>query len=137
MSFVVDASIAASWFLPDEATPSATALARRAAREYPTVPSLFVHEMRNLLVMALRRGRVSETHVRQQFKDLEKLRKTIADPREPGAILRLAVEHRLTGYDATYLALAVDKGLPLATLDKPLAAAAIAERVLVLGPLAP
>ncbi len=71
MSFVVDASIAASWFLPDEATPSATALARRAVHEYPTVPSLFVHEMRNLLIMAARRGRVSETHVRQQFEELE------------------------------------------------------------------
>jgi hypothetical protein len=53
MGFVVEASIAASWFLPDEATPGA--LARRAAPEYPTVPSLFVHEMRNLLVTALRR----------------------------------------------------------------------------------
>ena len=137
MSFVVDASIAASWFLPDEATPSATALARRAAREYPTVPSLFVHEMRNLLIMAARRGRVSEKEVRQQFEELEKLRKTIADPRESGAILRLAVKHGLTGYDATYLALAIDRGLPLATLDKPLAAAATAERVTVLGPLAP
>ena len=137
MSFVVDASIAASWFLPDEATPSATALARRAAREYPTVPSLFLHEMRNLLIMALRRGRVGETHVRQQFEELEKLRKTIADPRESGAILRLAVKHGLTGYDAIYLALAIDKGLPLATLDKPLAAAATAESVTVLGPLAP
>jgi len=137
LSFVVDASIAASWFLPDEATPGATALARRAAREYPTVPSLFVHEMRNLLIMAARRGRVSETHVRQQFEELEKLRKTIADPRESGAILRLAVKHGLTGYDATYLALAIDRGLPLATLDKPLAVAATAERVTVLGPLAP
>jgi predicted nucleic acid-binding protein len=101
------------------------------------VPSLFVHEMRNLLIMAARRGRVSETHVRQQFEELEKLRKTIADPRESGAILRLAVKHGLTGYDATYLALALEQGLPLATLDKELAAAARAENVTVLGPLAP
>jgi predicted nucleic acid-binding protein len=137
LSFVVDASIAASWFLPNEATPSATALARRAAREYPTVPSLFVHEMRNLLIMAARRGRVGEAHIRQQFEELEKLRRTIADPRESGAILRLAVRHGLTGYDATYLALAIDKRLPLATLDKPLAAAARAEKVPILGPLAP
>ena len=40
-------------------------------------------------------------------------------------------------YDATYLALAIDKALPLATLDKPLAAAARAEKVPILGPLAP
>jgi predicted nucleic acid-binding protein len=91
----------------------------------------------NLLVMALRRGRVSETHVRQQFEDLEKLRKTIVDPSEPGAILRLAVKHGLTTYDATYLALALDKDLPLATLDKPLAAAATTGRLTVLGLLAP
>jgi predicted nucleic acid-binding protein len=112
-------------------------LYRRAARQYPTVPSLFLHEMRNLLIMAARRGRVSESHARQEFEELDKLRKTIVDPRESGAILGLVVKHGLTGYDATYLALAIDKELPLATLDKPLAAAATAERVTVLGPLAP
>ena len=37
--------------------------------------------------------------------------------------LMLARTHRLTVYDACYLELAVRRGLPLATLDKELAAA--------------
>jgi len=53
------------------------------------------------------------------------------------ALGEAAVKHGLTGYDAAYLALALDRGLPLATLDKPLAAAARAEEVPILGPLAP
>jgi predicted nucleic acid-binding protein len=50
-------------------------------------------------------------------------------------VARLALEHGLTAYDATYLALALVERLPLATLDKNLAAAAHAEKVAVLGPL--
>ena len=52
-------------------------------------------------------------------------------------IASLAFKHGLTTYDAAYLALALDEGLPLATLDKELAAAARAEKVPILGPLAP
>lgn len=46
-----------------------------------------------------------------------------------GEVHRLAVEHRLSGYDAAYLELAVRKGLPLATLDEDLKKAASAARV--------
>ena len=53
MVFVVDASLAATWFLPDEADPATTALGEEAARETPLVPSLFLHEMRSLLITAL------------------------------------------------------------------------------------
>jgi predicted nucleic acid-binding protein len=41
-----------------------------------------------------------------------------------GRILQLAREHRLTEYDAAYLDLAMREGLPLATLDNDLLAAA-------------
>ncbi len=40
------------------------------------------------------------------------------------ATAQLAEQHKLTAYDATYLELALRRGLPLATRDKPLAAAA-------------
>ena len=45
----------------------------------------------------------------------------------------LAHEHRLSGYDATYLELAVRVQLPLATLDQALGAAARAEGLDVLA----
>jgi predicted nucleic acid-binding protein len=60
MAFVIDASIAAAWFLPDEDSEAATVLARRIEKRPGAVPDLFYHEMRNLLVLAFRRGRLSE-----------------------------------------------------------------------------
>jgi predicted nucleic acid-binding protein len=50
-----------------------------------------------------------------------------------GATLRLAERHRLTLYDAVYLELALRRGIPLATLDIELRAAAKAEGVGLLG----
>ena len=47
--------------------------------------------------------------------------------------MALARRHRLTVYDAAYLELAQREGVPLATLDGHLAAAATAEGVPVLG----
>jgi predicted nucleic acid-binding protein len=41
----------------------------------------------------------------------------------------LAQQHRLTSYDAAYLELAIRRGLPLATLDEALQAAAKIEKV--------
>ncbi|MDZ4800583.1 MAG: type II toxin-antitoxin system VapC family toxin [Bryobacteraceae bacterium] len=41
--------------------------------------------------------------------------------------------HRLTLYDAAYLELALRRGLPLASLDRELRGAALAEGVAVLG----
>jgi predicted nucleic acid-binding protein len=48
-----------------------------------------------------------------------------------GATMRLAERHKLTVYDAAYLELAQRRGLPLATLDKDLRAAASAEGVVL------
>jgi len=50
------------------------------------------------------------------------------------ATAQLAEQHKLTAYDATYLELALRRGLPLATRDKPLAAAAQKAGVELLPP---
>jgi predicted nucleic acid-binding protein len=48
-------------------------------------------------------------------------------------ILSLARRHRLSVYDASYLELAHRDGIPLATLNKQLGAAALATGVKLLG----
>jgi predicted nucleic acid-binding protein len=48
-------------------------------------------------------------------------------------ILPIARAHRLTVYDALYLELAGRRGLPLATLDRELAAAARSVGIEILG----
>ncbi|MBV9137437.1 MAG: type II toxin-antitoxin system VapC family toxin [Hyphomicrobiales bacterium] len=50
--------------------------------------------------------------------------------------MELSIRHELTPYDAPYLAIAVERKLPLATCDKRLAQAAKREKVELLGPLA-
>jgi predicted nucleic acid-binding protein len=71
----------------------------------------------------------------QQLEVVEKLYAKHTGAGDGLAIARLAFKHNLTSYDATYLALALEKKAPLATLDRALATAAKAEGVTVLGPL--
>ncbi len=47
-------------------------------------------------------------------------------------IVRLALRHQLSAYDAAYLAPAISEKLPLAMADKRLAAAARSERMLLI-----
>lgn len=135
MSFVVDASFAAAWFLPDEDSEATTVLARRIEEKPGAVPNLFHHEMRNLLVLAFRRGRLSEDILFFQIGRLERMPLRDCGGGDAVQVARLALKHGLTAYDATYLALALVERLPLATLDRKLATAACAESVVVLGPL--
>jgi predicted nucleic acid-binding protein len=135
MPFVLDASFAASWFLPDEASPATNALLDRLAESEAAVPSLFRHEMRNLMLLAYRRGRMSRVKFRDVVAELGAAPVRDYGPGDDADIVDLAMKHDLTAYDAAYLDLALRERLPLATLDRKLAAAARAETIAVLGPL--
>ena len=56
--FVLDASIAGAWLLEDEDDPVANAAMSRLATDFALVPELWHLEVRNVLVVAERRGRV-------------------------------------------------------------------------------
>lgn len=129
MPFVVDASVTACWLMPDEAHPLATVAYQRLAADHAIAPALWWFEVRNLLVVNERRGRLDAA---KSDRALALLRRhpILIDrlPDEP-AILALARRHRLTVYDAAYLELALRQAVPLATLDDALTAAARAENV--------
>jgi len=132
MRFVVDASASAGWFLPDEHSAAATALAHQMAAHGAVAPDLYWHEIVNLLISATRSGRLDEAALDEQLLNLADLPvqpRNISDRRQ---IARLALRHRLTGYDSVYLALALDGKLPLATFDKALRRASQAEGVIIL-----
>ena len=135
--FVIDASLAGAWLLPDEAGDEAVAIGRRLLREGACAPALFPQEVCNLLLMALRRGRISDDAFWRQLARVESLPVRIgaAEPARRNAELALA--HDLTAYDAAYLALALAERLPLASLDRRLREAARAEGVAVLPAEAP
>jgi predicted nucleic acid-binding protein len=52
---------------------------------------------------------------------------------DEAAVMALARKHRLTVYDASYLELALREGVPLATLDRSLAATATSEGMTAVG----
>ena len=137
MAFVVDASVAAGWLLPDEPSDIADILALRMQQDDALAPDLFWHEALSLLLNALRRGRIPETAVYISLDRLVTIPLRNAGASDAVTAARLAIKHGLSAYDAAYLELALREHAPLATLDKRLAAAAAAERVAVLGPLAP
>jgi predicted nucleic acid-binding protein len=134
MSFVVDASLAGAWFLPDEHNEAATALALRLTEGGVIAPNLFWHEVRNLLVSARRANRLDDEVLAGQLAALAVLPIADAGQGDGPATARLALLHRLTAYDAVYLALAEALALPLATFDAALRRAARAEGVAVLPP---
>jgi predicted nucleic acid-binding protein len=129
MTFVVDASIAVAWFLPDEANSKTDTVLKRAHEEGAHVPDLFWHEMRNVLMICSRRQRLSRDDVDRSMLRLAQLKIITSSMTNSKLILDLAERHSLTAYDAAYLALAIEMTLPLATPDKQLMEAAIQQNV--------
>ena len=123
-AFVVDASVSAAWFLPEETTPATEAMLHATATHDVWVPALWLLEVGNLLLTAQRRKRITADKRRALAAAAAALR--IKVDREPVTITALddiAAGHGLTAYDAAYLELALRRRLPLATLDDALIAA--------------
>jgi len=137
MAFVVDASIAAAWMLPDEQTGATDAILERLTGAPALVPSLFWHEARSLFLTAERRGRFPPGAAQAAMLRLRLLPIEDRGSGNDQRVLELAAAQELTAYDAAYLALAVDEDAALATLDRKLGAAARRQSVPLLGPLAP
>ena len=127
MTFVTDASIAAAWLLPDEDAALAELALDRLGAETACVPSLFWHELRSLLLSAERRGRIDGHHADASMTRLRRLPILCPAGAEDRHTLALARKHRLTAYDAAYLALAIRESCPLASLDGRLNEAAVEE----------
>jgi len=130
MRFVLDASVATCWFFEDEHDSRADAAAALLLESGSAItPLIFWFELRNVVMMGVRRGRASEASM------FEWLARTMHAPisldtlPSDDAIFSLAKRHRLTFYDAAYLELAQREGIALATLDQALARAASAEAV--------
>lgn len=107
----------------------------RVCDEGANAPQLWPIEALNGLLMAERRKRIDSVLRRRLTGFLQALPIEI-DTETAGLtwteIAELAERHRLTSYDATYLELALRLGLPLATTDKALAAAAASAGVSLL-----
>ena len=133
MSFVIDASIIAGLAF-GEAPDSKIGLAiDELAVGEALAPSLFFFEVRNALVVNEKRGRITPEGSTDFLRRLARLPIRIAPLPEEEVLMALARKRKLTVYDAAYLELAKREALPLATLDRDLEKAAIAEGVALFG----
>ena len=126
---VVDASVVMAWLFDDEDEPRADKVLERLAEEGALAPRLLNLETRNTLLVAERRGRLSAEAVDERMDALQGL--PIRTDEEPDlqSAFDLARAYDLSFYDALYLELAKREGAELATLDRVLSQAAIAEGV--------
>jgi predicted nucleic acid-binding protein len=123
---VIDASIASAWCFPDEQTDytRAVLLAVSSSAVDAVAPRLWAYEIRNSVLMGLRRGRISKADSEQFLTSLNDLNVRLREPASYDAVFALAREHGLTFYDAAYLNIAIEDGLLLASLDGQLVRAA-------------
>jgi predicted nucleic acid-binding protein len=133
MPFIVDSSVAVCWLMPDERHAAAQAAYARIARDSAVIPVLWWYELRNVLIVNERRRRFGPGKTALALRLLRALPIAIDAEEDEDALMEIARRHRLTVYDATYLELALRRGLPLATLDTALATAARAEAVELVG----
>lgn len=122
-SFVLDCSATMACFLDDEPWENIEPLKARFKSSLIKVPSVWPAEVINVLARAVRRERLTESDADVILLALS--RWNIAVDIDSGLdywqrVTKIARNHGLSGYDATYLELALRYGIPLATFDNEL-----------------
>lgn len=134
-SFVVDNSVVMSWCFKHEEDRYADAVLDRLSEAAAFVPSIWPLEVVNVLLAAERERRLNEADS-VRFVTLLSQLPIMVEYERPERIMQdllaLARTNTLSSYDASYLNLAMRKGVPLATLDTRLREAAKKTQVPIL-----
>jgi predicted nucleic acid-binding protein len=125
-----------TWCFDDEVTPRSDGVFNRIGDEEVLVPTIWLFEVADVLSLAERRNRITRQQAIRFVQTLLALPIRV----DPGltigeivGLLEISADYQLTAYDASYLTLAVTTGLPLATGDNRLRAAAHSTGVPTLG----
>ena len=115
--FVVDASVAIKWFIPEVHSPAAARLLD--PRIYLSAPDLIGPELGNTLWKKVRRGEIDPKEASQVLEAFDKTTLEIY----PSAVLlpaalELALGFDRSVYDCLYLALAIAQSCELITADQ-------------------
>jgi predicted nucleic acid-binding protein len=129
MRLILDASVTLAW-LVERVDAAEARLADEVLREIQAegavVPALWFPEVANGILVAERRGGVGNSRS-AVFMGMVNTLPIVEDGLRPAAaqttVMTLARAYGLTGYDATYLELALRTGRTLATFDRQLAEA--------------
>jgi predicted nucleic acid-binding protein len=127
--FVLAASVALAWFVDNPVAAYAIRVRRSLMHDArAVVPGLWHLEMANGFAMAERRGVLTPANSSAGVTIIEQLLgqaiERSADFVPMRQVLASARDFRLSAYDAVYLDTARREGLPIATLDQRLLAAA-------------
>ena len=135
MSFVLDASMTMAWHFDDEATEQTDAVRSLLPSSVVHVPEFWLLEVTNILLAGERRARATPEQSARFSRQLQTIDLRVDREGLTASLTRilpLARVHRLSAYDTLYLELAERLGLPLATLDRQLATAAVSVGLTVL-----
>lgn len=134
--FVIDNSVVMAWCFKDEANQYADHILGRLEDSDGFVPAIWPLEVCNVLLVAERKKRIGDAGSTRFIALLSEL-PIIVEQESPERMIKdifaLARKYKLSSYDASYLDLAMRKGLPIATLDKNLFAAAKRSKVPILS----
>ncbi|MCY4245910.1 MAG: type II toxin-antitoxin system VapC family toxin [Gammaproteobacteria bacterium] len=128
--FVLDCSVAVCWFVKNQASAETDRLLEQLHDNGALVPALWHWELGNVLVRAERRGFITAAQLTATLENIKVLITTdTRSSRALNEVLNLARVESLTTYDAAYLDLAMQREIPLATLDEKLIRAARRNKV--------
>lgn len=117
---VVDASLVVAWFANEKGSEAAAALLDPAFQL--SAPDIMIAEVANALWAKVLRGDMTSDLVQTSLESLLAIDIELVETRRlVGNATAIALEHRRPVYDALYVSLAAERGLPLATSDRRLA----------------
>ncbi len=133
--FILDCSVTMAWCFANESTRETDRILELVQQQNAWVPAIWSLEVANLLAVGERARRIGESEILYFLQQLSVLPIYVEHHTHAhcfSSILALSRSHGLSSYDAAYLDLAIRKGLPIATLDKKLQAAANQAKVKIL-----
>jgi predicted nucleic acid-binding protein len=126
--FIVDNSVVLAWAFADEAEEYPVEVLKALESNTALVPAIWLLELTNVLAVAERRSRITESESLRFLTLLSELPiDAVQDSKDINTarqLLFIARDFNLSAYDACYLDLAIERNLPLATLDSKLRRAA-------------
>lgn len=122
MEYVIDASVAVKWFLPESHSDKAHALLNAFRHEGLSLiaPDLIVPEVVNTLwKQSVRRSEISLTEARESCADFLALEVRVhPSARIAEQAFHFAAEENHSVYDALYIVLALERGCEFITADQ-------------------
>ena len=120
MRFVLDASLTLTWCFEDESTEFTRSVLKAMPDVGAAVPDIWSYEVANGLRFGQQQNRVTEARADEfvdELKELPITKVVLWSDALLRDVRKLASRHQLSVYDASYLELAMQLGLPLGTMD--------------------